>query len=63
MVQTHMPDESGLPEVASERAGPQDDGFETVESYEVDGGVVLYDAEAPLAWLRSDAGVSLEERR
>ena len=58
-----MPDEGGLPRTVSERPGPEDDGFETVESYEVDGGVVLYDAEAPLAWLRSDAAVSLEERR
>jgi hypothetical protein len=58
-----MPDESGLPEVASEPVEPADDGFETVESYEVDGGVVLYDAETPLAWLRSDAAVSLADRR
>ena len=63
MVLLAMPDESGLPEVASERAEPADDGFETVEAYEVDGGVVLYDAEAPLAWLRSDASVSLDDRR
>ncbi|WP_202593814.1 DUF7331 family protein [Halolamina rubra] len=58
-----MPDESGLPKAASERPGPTDDGFDTVETYEVDGGVVFYDAEAPLAWLRSDATVSLAERR
>ena len=58
-----MPDESGLPEVASERSEPADDGFETVEAYEVDGGVVVYDAEAPLAWLRSDTSVSLADRR
>lgn len=58
-----MPDKSGLPTAVSERPGPADDGFETVESYEVDGGIVFYDAEAPLAWLRSDATESLGERR
>lgn len=57
-----MPDESGLTEAASERPGPADDGFETVESYEVDGGVVLYDAEAPLAWIRSDTTTRLNDR-
>ena len=57
-----MPDESGLTEAASERPGPADDGFETVESYEVDGGVVLYDAEAPLAWIRSDISETLNDR-
>ncbi|MFD1566657.1 DUF7331 family protein [Halolamina litorea] len=56
-----MPDESGLTEAASERPGPADDGFETVESYEVDGGVVLYDAEAPLAWIRSDGAERLND--
>lgn len=57
-----MPDESGLTEAASERPGPAEDGFETVESYEVDGGVVLYDAEAPLAWIRSDTTTRLNDR-
>ncbi|MBP1985560.1 DUF7331 family protein [Halolamina salifodinae] len=57
-----MPDESGLTEAASERPGPADDGFDTVESYEVDGGVVLYDAEAPLAWIRSDTTTRLNDR-
>lgn len=38
-------------------------GFETVESYEVDGGVVLYDAENPLAWVRTDAPIPLDQRR
>lgn len=61
MVLMNMPDESGVRQ-ASERPGPADDGFETVESYEVDDGVVLYDAEAPLAWLRSDHTVELADR-
>lgn len=62
MVLSLMPDERGVTQTASERPGPADDGFETVESYEVDGGVVLYDAEAPLAWLRSDRTVDLNDR-
>lgn len=58
-----MPDETGVKRTASERPGPTDDGFETVESYEVDGAIVLYDAQAPLAWLRSDRTVDLNARR
>lgn len=57
-----MPDERGVRQTASERPGPADDGFETVESYDVDGGIVLYDAEAPLAWLRSDTPIELNDR-
>jgi len=57
-----MPEESGPTQMASERPGPADDGFETVESYEVDGGAVLYDAAAPLAWIRSDRTVGLNDR-
>lgn len=58
-----MPEERGLTQLASERPGPADEGFETVETYDVDGGVVLYDAEAPLAWIRSDTTVGLTARR
>ncbi|AEN05055.1 hypothetical protein [Halolamina sp.] len=38
-------------------------GFETVESYDVEDGIVLYDAENPLAWVRTDGPVALEDRR
>ena len=38
-------------------------GFETVESYDVDDGIVLYDAENPLAWVRTNEPVSLDDRR
>lgn len=49
---------------SDERMEPATDtGLETVEAYEVDEGVVLYDAENPLAWVRTDAPVSLDERR
>lgn len=35
------------------------DGIATVESYEVDGGVVFYDAENPLAWVETTQAVTL----
>jgi hypothetical protein len=38
-------------------------GAETVEAYEDDGGVVLYDAENPLAWLQASVSATLEEVR
>lgn len=37
------------------------DGNATVESYEVDGGVVFYDAENPLAWVETTAPVTLTD--
>lgn len=37
------------------------DGVATVESYEVDGGVVFYDAENPLAWVETSETVRLRE--
>jgi hypothetical protein len=44
------------------RPEPADsDGISTVESYEVDDGVVLYDAENPLAWVEATTAVRLDE--
>lgn len=40
-----------------------DTGAETVESYETDDGVVLYDAERPLAWVESETAVRLANAR
>ncbi|MFW6321078.1 MAG: DUF7331 family protein [Halohasta sp.] len=37
------------------------DGNATVESYEVDGGVVFYDAENPLAWVETTQAVTLSD--
>ncbi|WP_255475209.1 hypothetical protein [Halapricum sp. CBA1109] len=37
------------------------DGTETVECYESDDGVVLYDAENPLAWIEADTTVEIAE--
>lgn len=33
----------------------------SAEFYETDDGVVLYDAENPLAWVQSDTSIELEE--
>lgn len=60
-----MSDHDGARGAASsdERMEPTAEaGFETVESYDVEDGVVLYDAENPLAWVRTDAPIRLDER-
>lgn len=36
-------------------------GESTVEAYEIDGGVVFYDAENPLAWVEATTTVRLRE--
>lgn len=38
-----------------------DEGFETIEAYEVGEEVVLYDSENPLAWVRTDNSVRLRD--
>jgi len=48
-------DESGRADAA------EPTGVATVESYEVDGGVVFYDAENPLAWVETTQAVTLSE--
>jgi hypothetical protein len=53
---THADERRGDSTDASEPAG-----VETVESYEVDGGVVLYDAENPLAWVETTEAVPVSE--
>ena len=37
-------------------------GTATVESYEIEDGVVFYDAENPLAWVETTRTLSLEEQ-
>lgn len=52
------------------RAGPEQApdlpdpsaGLESVESYRTEDGVVLYDAENPLAWLEASDPVRLSDR-
>lgn len=52
--------ETGRSDDDPDAGGP--DGTETVESYELDdGGVVLFDAENPLAWVEATAAVRLSE--
>lgn len=61
-----MSDHDGARRAASsdERTEPTaETGFETVESYDVDDGIVLYDAENPLAWVRTDAPLRLDHQR
>lgn len=41
---------------------PEPEGVATVEAYEHDGGVVLYDADNPLAWVRATYAVTLKEQ-
>ena len=36
-------------------------GVATVESYEVEDGVVFYDAENPLAWVEATTAIRLDE--
>lgn len=38
-------------------------GVDTVEAYETDDGVVLYDAENPLAWLQASDSALLDDLR
>jgi len=40
-----------------------DDPGEGIETYETDDGVVLYDSENPLAWLKATHAVPLGDRR
>jgi len=37
-------------------------GLAAVESYEVDGGIVFYDPQNPLAWVEATGTVSLADR-
>jgi len=54
-----MSDHVDTTEVASE---PERDGTETIEAYETDDGVVLYDAENPLAWVEATRSLTLREQ-
>ena len=40
----------------------QQEAASTVEAYEIDGGVVFYDAENPLAWVETTTTVQLSEQ-
>lgn len=58
-----MPDANSSPE--AKRREVQDepvisDAVQSTEFYEIEGGVVFYDAENPLAWLQADDVIDLE---
>ena len=53
---THADDQQENSAAASEPAG-----VATVESYEVDDGVVLFDAENPLAWVETTDAIPVSE--
>ena len=53
---THADDQREHSAAASEPAG-----VATVESYEVDDGVVLFDAENPLAWVETTDAIPVSE--
>ncbi|MFB6082677.1 MAG: hypothetical protein ABEJ94_00340 [Halorientalis sp.] len=48
-------------ELDSAETGPEGPEVETIEAYETDEGVVLYDAQNPLAWVQSSAATTLED--
>lgn len=55
-------DGSGQAVPGGEHGGPTgDEGFETIEAYDVGEEVVLYDSENPLAWVRTDHAVRLTD--
>ncbi|ESP88390.1 DUF7331 family protein [Candidatus Halobonum tyrrellensis] len=45
----------------TDTAERSDEAVETVESYEDEGRVVLYDAENPLAWVEADGAVPVTD--
>ncbi|AHF99094.1 hypothetical protein HALLA_09800 [Halostagnicola larsenii XH-48] len=55
-VSTRATDDTTADEPRSELAGT-----ETIESYEIDDGVVFYDAENPLAWVETSQTLPLKE--
>jgi hypothetical protein len=52
-----------LDSAAEKRTPDVSEAVETVEAYETDDGVVLYDAENPLAWVQADGAVEIEDAR
>jgi len=58
MPEPPVPDDDSLPEPpADSEDGP------TVEAYEAENGVVLYDAENPLAWVKGDHARCIDDSR
>jgi hypothetical protein len=55
--------EHPVPEESERAEPPVDEARESVEAYEAEGGVVLYDAQAPLAWIQATNAVPLADCR
>lgn len=55
----HSDDGSQLDRSTSQAATPSPFGAATVEAYEDQGNVVLYDAENPLAWVEATRALDL----
>lgn len=47
--------------VAGDGSTAENEAIASTEAYETEEGVVLYDAERPLAWIQSDGAVRVEE--
>jgi hypothetical protein len=56
-----MPDGHDAADAEERRRERTDTETGTVEAYEVDGGVVLHDAEEPFAWVEATLAVDLTE--
>lgn len=56
------PDTHGEPQV-SDPSIPADEVVGSIEAYRTDDGVVVYDAEAPLAWIQSTRAHRIEAMR
>ena len=48
-------------EPLGEPYGTADDAIASTESYEIDEGVVLYDAQNPLAWIQASSAMRLDD--
>ena len=55
--------EHSAPEESERVEPPADEARESIEAYEAEDGVVLYDAEAPLAWIQATNAMSLADCR
>lgn len=61
VIMTHMSEDADAGAGGSNAVRIADEG--NVEAYETDGGIVLYDAGNPLAWVESRAPVRLDDAR
>jgi hypothetical protein len=60
-VRTSMPDSDADADVEWDSPEDEAEAVAATEAYETDSGVVLYDAENPLAWIQADNARVLRE--